>query len=156
VRSWSEKKVFTAHARSLRAAAERIIGLIPEPVPGQPEWRCHELARSVGRRFRLEVVDGKFGGVDHSWLVIPEGRLDRGAAILDVYAVGALPMVRLVAFDSPEATLFEPGPERVDVRWCDLAAIDHVLDPCDHPDGFDGRTSAGEAFCARCGEVWAR
>jgi hypothetical protein len=156
VRSYSERHIFAARALSLRAAAERLIALVPEPIHEDDDWRCHELARAIGTRLRLEVVDGRFGGVEHSWLEVVDGCLDRRSAILDIYAVGSLPQVRVVDPRSPEGALFEPGPERADVRGHDLAALDHVFQGrCDHPDGFAGRTTIGEAFCERCGESWA-
>lgn len=156
MRSWSERKVFATRARALRVAAERLVALVPEPVFGNAEWRCHELARAIGSRLGLEVVDGTFGAVDHSWLEISDGCLDRTTAILDVYAVGSLPQVRLVDRRSPEGLLFEEGRSRAEVRYEDVAALVAVFDPCRHPDGFrleGGRP--GERFCGHCGEPWS-
>lgn len=84
-----------------------------------PRVRCHELARAVGRVLGLPVQDGNYTCVAHSWLLVPDARrprksqLDPGGTpgvigetprqaayfyswILDVYAVGRLPMVQLV------------------------------------------------------------
>lgn len=53
--------------------------------------RCHELARAVGKFFKLDIVDGYYGIVEHSWCLTPNGH------ILDPYCVGGMPQVKLVA-----------------------------------------------------------
>jgi hypothetical protein len=54
--------------------------------------RCHEVARFVGVRLGLAVCDGIYEiAMQHSWCVLPSRH------ILDVYAVGRLPPVQLVA-----------------------------------------------------------
>lgn len=67
-------------------------------LPESGTVRCHEITRAVykaldsyGLQHYWEVVDGVFGHVDHSWLV---GK--KTDTILDVYAVGSLPMVQLI------------------------------------------------------------
>ncbi len=100
--------------------ATDVVSLLPHHEDRQRRLiRCHELARVVERllrpaaddtRVRREwvVIDGKFGPVDHSWLMY-------GSAFLDVYAVGRLPMVQLL-----EPTFgvypFKAGQERDDIR----------------------------------------
>jgi hypothetical protein len=67
--------------------------------------RCHELARAAGRVLDLEVQDGSYGFVDHSWLWTSSLPKDLGEEyarfgfpnILDVYCPGQLPMVRLLS-----------------------------------------------------------
>lgn len=71
----------------LRQATE-IVGLLPD----DDRLRCHEVARIVGQVLRLEVLDGHYGIVDHSWCMTPNRR------IIDPYAVGRLPMVQLVDY----------------------------------------------------------
>ena len=91
----------------------------------EPEIRCHELARAVGRVLHLEVQDGYYGYVDHSWLWISHlevGHSDRMGLpnILDVYSVGQLPVVRLV--DCAHSQLphagfaYRPGVFRSDIN----------------------------------------
>lgn len=109
---------------------ERTTELV-EGLPEDPELRCHELARAVARYFEGDaldpvVVDGKFGIADHSWLII--GRDKRiYAHVLDVYAVGSLPMVQLVDVMSVSirrARQYVPGEVRSDIR---TDVIDRLL-----------------------------
>jgi hypothetical protein len=92
-------------------------------------FRCHEIARAVGQVLKLPVQDGWYGAIEHSWLWIPqEGPSSYGFeydAILDVYAVGRLPMVQLVMSDRSAghyaagglgASLYREGPPRKDIR----------------------------------------
>ena len=81
--------------------------------------RCHELARAVGRMFGLMVIDGKYGAVDHSWLM-------PGPHILDVYAVGRLPQVQLVSIETllPHG-MYRIGPTREDI---DTAFVQEIVD----------------------------
>lgn len=77
------------------------------------ELRCHELARAVERvawkrEYRLEVVDGHCGPVEHSWLRLVDG------VILDVYAPGRLPTVQIV--DPLVGGAYRPGALRSDIR----------------------------------------
>ena len=75
------------------------------------ELRCHELARAVYlvvQDHKLELMDGKCGPVEHSWLVLSDG------AILDPYVPGRLPAVQLI--DPIVASLYRPGDPRDDIR----------------------------------------
>ena len=57
-----------------------------------------------------EVQDGVYGHVEHSWLV------HRGyRALLDTYAVGAFPPVKLVDPYGPEGRLYERRRSRNDI-----------------------------------------
>lgn len=85
------------------------------------ELRCHELARAVALVLDLEIVDGHYGRVEHSWLLTPiEWARDSGRpqAILDVYVPGRLPMVALIDphFALPEAAGYKPGELRQDIK----------------------------------------
>jgi len=74
------------------------------------ELRCHELTRAVHRFLDdtgLEVVDGRLGPVEHSWLeyMVPIDDTARGSypsyqhfrrVILDVYAPGRIPQVQMI------------------------------------------------------------
>jgi hypothetical protein len=101
VRGYAESNLFTAEEVSLYRRAAVLVAIVPDI----PELRCHELARAVGRVLGLEHEDGLYGFVDHTWLwtrpldrTCPMVRNTRIGFpnILDVYAVGSLPMVRLV------------------------------------------------------------
>src|SRR6185369_612291 len=78
------------------------------------EVRCHELARAVARVWRtLDVVDGKYGIVEHSWLVDPRFPYH----VIDTYTPGALPQVQLIDV-SPLGipNRYHPGEDRRDIR----------------------------------------
>ena len=75
------------------------------------ELRCHELARAVRiviDASAIEVVDGKCGPVEHTWLVLSDG------AILDPYVPGRLPAVQLI--DPIVGAAYRPGTPRDDIR----------------------------------------
>lgn len=85
-------------------------------VPGRltAEVRCHELARAVAKlQPGLLVVDGKFGAVDHSWLVL----IEWPRHIIDVYTPGSIPQVQLIhAMSWSLPARYYPGPARDDIR----------------------------------------
>jgi hypothetical protein len=90
---------FLAHELRTFELASRLVAGLPE----SGTLRCHELARAVQRVIMEDstaavaswrVCDGQYGLVDHSWL-----NNDVTHNLLDVYAVGQLPMVRLVMVD---------------------------------------------------------
>lgn len=118
MQSFHESKHLSAAAVDLFHAAQRIVESIPDPSPGEEPWRCHEVARVVGSELGLEVIDGVYGIVDHSWLVIPMGTDDKRDAILDVYAVGALPQVVLVDtyYALPTTKNYRQRETRTDIR----------------------------------------
>lgn len=124
MKGYSDSHIFTGEERSLLRRATRMIEALADA-----DWesvRCHELARAVGRVLGLEVEDGFYGFVDHSWLWTrpkPAHTLTARIGfpnILDVYSVGSLPMVRLVACENPSLPhvgwAYRPGPERTDVK----------------------------------------
>lgn len=128
MRSYSETSGFTDRAQDLLREAQGIVSLIPDPAEGRPCWRCHEVAHAVGDLLGLKVVDGMFGSVEHSWLVIPDGCSKRdGDAILDVYAVGVLPQVLLVSTYAalPHHETYCPAgrPAHLKIRWDDVEEI---------------------------------
>lgn len=107
MRGYSESEVFSEHEVRAHDAARRLVDGWPHARLVHPDgcehWvRCHELARAARRALGallmplagVRVVDGKYGGVDHSWI---EWHSSRGCRrVLDVYAVGQLPQVQLV------------------------------------------------------------
>jgi hypothetical protein len=112
MRGYSALHTFTADEQRILVRARRIVETFPETIThatmGRSAWvRCHEAARAVGRLLNLDVQDGHYGVVDHSWC-----RIERPGTtayrvsytVLDVYAVGQLPPVQLI---SPVAGLHE-------------------------------------------------
>jgi hypothetical protein len=116
---YSISQIFTLTELELsRDVTSAVIGL-----PEDEHLRCHELARSIAIHFadhplKPYVVDGKFGLVDHSWIQFGAGPKERGH-ILDVYAVGASPMVQLIdawSLGLRSARQFVAGVTREDIR----------------------------------------
>ncbi len=89
--------------------------------------RCHEVTHIVNGILGIVdvmeygkhvdkmwvVIDGKFGEVDHSWLV---WRGDEKVIILDTYAVGSLPQVQLVDVQRLLPERYFAGPCRTDIN----------------------------------------
>lgn len=121
MRSYSEKKVFGAWFLIRHTLAEMWVERVKDR---DIEIRCHELARAVGLALAVErsgdpniVVDGVFGAVDHSWLVLDPYGDGASAMILDVYTVGRLPMVQLVDPTVPGAGKhYQPRAKRTDIN----------------------------------------
>jgi hypothetical protein len=99
--------------------------------------RCHELARAVAEFLSLPhacVQDGFYGFVEHSWLWVPgppESPVTKRLGwphILDVYSVGQLPMVRLVAGDNTGLPhvgwSYRPDSPRTDI---DQAVVERLV-----------------------------
>ena len=116
MRGYSATEIFTPDELALLREAEHFVARVDDP---DGEVRCHELARAfhavwpMWRGFALEVVDGTFGIVDHSWI---DGWFGRRKIILDVYSVGRLPIVQLILVDFKFPLPFEAGAPRRDVR----------------------------------------
>lgn len=110
---YSGTVVFSVSAIKLWEYATGLIDCLPE----EKDLRCHELARAMSRMTGLSVVDGKFGPVDHSWLVFGTRE-----AVLDVYVVGGFPPVQLASWADEVPSLlqsarkYKRGPYRDDVR----------------------------------------
>jgi len=124
MKSYSEKEIFSAEEAVILAKATAIVEALPDSGPHGP-LRCHEVARAVGRILGLQVADGFYGFVDHSWLwtrPLDTSHLVGRTGfpnILDPYCVGGLPAVRLVHCGSPSLPhvgwAYRPGPARDDV-----------------------------------------
>lgn len=127
MKNYSAHEVFKKEEIELLQRATVLIEKIPEDFPADWErLRCHEVAMAVGTYLKLQIVDGKYGMVNHSWLLTGFGR-GHTDNILDVYAVGRLPQVQLVdmAHIGPRhETLFVAGKPRTDV---DMVTVDHLL-----------------------------
>lgn len=101
MRGYSAREIFSADLTVLFERATILVDRLTD----HDEVRCHELARAVGEVLELPpkcVQDGYYGFVEHSWLWVPAPpgvTLTKRLGwphILDVYAVGQLPQVRLL------------------------------------------------------------
>lgn len=71
--------------------------------PKDKRFRCHELARAMGRVLELPCEAGYFGNVEHTWLwtrPLLQGASGKPSNILDVYVPGALPQVQLLNYSA--------------------------------------------------------
>jgi hypothetical protein len=101
---YAQREVFTPLTLDLLQHAEMFIARVSSQWGN--ELRCHELARAAFlvlvqiSAYKMRVVDGVVGIVDHSWIEIAANdRYDRNRSrmvILDVYCPGRLPQVQLV------------------------------------------------------------
>ena len=126
--TYAERACFHASHLRLLSRVEASVARISN-VWGN-ELRCHELARAVhfvvyAREHKLwsrdgegglDVVDGKCGPIEHSWLRFSDG------VILDPYTPGRMPAVQIV--DPIVGTVYRPSASRVDIRQ---AIIDRLV-----------------------------
>lgn len=118
MKSYSEASVFRPDELAVLERAARMVARVVEPAGAV--FRCHELARACAQLLQLPVVDGTFGHVEHSWVLVNRyGSYLDHSPILDVYAVGRLPMVQLVDGGalSGNAELFKKGSRRADIDF---------------------------------------
>jgi hypothetical protein len=97
------KSRFSADELRALEIATRLVSKIPDVATFTP--RCHEIARAVAvtlKKYEIEVdvVDGTYGSMEHTWLVTDREN------ILDTYAPGREPQVQLVDMSVPH---FAPG-----------------------------------------------
>lgn len=123
MRPFAERAYFPPE---VRAAFHMLTFVVERLQQRAPEIRCHELARAAAILIADKLPDqlatitwsGTYGAVEHSWLDV-QPRRSRSCEwfILDVYAVGQMPQVRLVdgSVYLPEAKLFQRGARRSDV-----------------------------------------
>lgn len=126
---YSATKVFPEAAQIVRDRAEQIVLAVPEHM----QIRCHELARVVANVLahpRISVIDGKYGPpyprrdldphvdkiahcvgpkVEHSWLTLFSAVPRPTMFVLDVYAVGRLPIVQLVEVGMGLGAMYHPA-----------------------------------------------
>jgi len=130
MRGYAELEIFTGEELAIWRNATKLVEAVCEDE--FPDLRCHELARAVGKVLGLQVQDGFYGFVDHSWLWLRPlgptvGRFGF-PNILDVYSVGALPLVRLV--DAQATSLphvgwaYRPANAREDIQQ---AVVDRLV-----------------------------
>jgi len=125
MKSYFESEVFAASEIRMLQLATQIVADVPSAIRGKGV-RCHELARYVGERLGLEVQDGIFGFVEHSWLWTKplEERLPwRLPNILDVYVPGQVPQVQLVHLATSLPMPYRRGEPRTDIRQDVLAFL---------------------------------
>jgi hypothetical protein len=92
MKTYSEREVFDERDLSAFEHARQIVEVLPDYDQEGEQLRCHEVAALVGKILELPVRHGKYElGSEHSWLELPSRH------ILDVYAVGRIPPVQLVA-----------------------------------------------------------
>jgi hypothetical protein len=145
MRSYSETDVFPRPILELFTMAHFAVSGLPDCDAAHELLRCHEVARIIERRLRrqldkhgyliieekaapplklhIEVVDGHYHHIEHSWLIVG---LHAPTYILDVYAVGRMPQVQLLTPDLGHAALFRPGPWRTDIRRDVVEALTSV------------------------------
>lgn len=114
MRSYSERRIFTARELDCYRRAVQLVDRIDETV-FEGELRCHEVARAVGKILELPHEDGRYIYADHTWLRVT---CTVSNAILDVYAVGAMPPVQLLDAFPPlrRNGLYLRKEERTDIR----------------------------------------
>lgn len=120
---YAQVKCFDKRMLHCYRLAYRITQWLPGWYDGE-RTRCHEVARIVNILLldkalgNTEVVDGKYGGIDHSWInLLPaEGLPPTSQRILDTYAVGQLPQVQLVDCFGRLGAAYEPGEMRTDIK----------------------------------------
>lgn len=127
--SWAEAGILKPSEVALFKRAVRMVEAIEEPEPGT--FRCHEIARAVGHVLGLQVQDGQYGIVEHSWLWLEEygdHMPDDPPKILDPYSVGRLPQVQLLdnLWKLPHMKNYRwktVGESLTDIRKGDIEAI---------------------------------
>lgn len=99
MRGYASTELFTKKDKWILETAQLIVAGLPDPPKGV-EWRCHELARAIAVPLPgVLVVDGTHKRVDHSWIAYRNE--EHSLRILDVYAIGELPQVKLVHASFP-------------------------------------------------------
>lgn len=133
--SYSATNVFP---KPIQLAHERA-GQIVEAIPDVLGLRCHEVSRIVHGVLghpRVDVLDGKYGPsyalklgpqIDHSWLTILSVSPVK-MFILDVYAIGRLPMVQLIDVNMGLGAMYHPvSGERPDIKTTLVADVSRNL-----------------------------
>ena len=117
MKTYAERVCFRELHLRLLSRVEMLVGRVSNAWGN--ELRCHELVRAVHLvmpEHKLEVIDGKCGPVEHSWLRCSDG------VILDPYVPGRLPAIQLV--DPIVAAAYRPDEPRVDIRH---AIVDRLV-----------------------------
>lgn len=111
MKTYSEREVFSPDELRLFERATALVRAMPHLDPLGREVRCHEVARVVASHLKLPHYDGLYElGAQHSWCETPGGH------VLDVYAVGRIPPVQLIAVVTTMPRRFRRGSYREDIR----------------------------------------
>lgn len=141
MRSIAETEYFRKEDQRLLHLVQLAVSLLPTDIDKPRLVRCHELARAVKHQFpEFQVVDGKYGTVEHSWCTLPAEVGGRPRTlILDPYAIGRLPQVQLIDTfpclchtHDPRfpvvSQLYRAGVERTDILEDTLKRMNTFLD----------------------------
>lgn len=127
MKGYAECEIFSKRELKLLQTAQALVRRVPgrvQPRRGvRAQWvRCHELARAIGKILKLEVADGWYGFVEHSWLWTSRSQRIDGQHlgplpnILDLYVPGRLPQVQLVHTSATVGLQYRPGSPRDDIN----------------------------------------
>jgi len=150
MRSICEVEYFGQKALNILERAELAVAILPN----DKTLRCHEVARAVGGSLGLDVVDGKFGAVDHSWCAfVSTVGSNPHRFILDVYAVGRLPQVQLIDASSAAmmglCALFRPGQTRDDINVALVQSLQARIHSSPHMQDFISVKDQARALLVR-------
>ena len=123
MRSYAERELFEPGEIADWQTATKLVTLVPYAIDGEPV-RCHELARAVACHLGLYVCDGKYGMVEHSWIVTRTMKLSN---ILDVYVPGSMPQVQLISSCRLLPTAYNPRHARGDIRVGVMRFLEGIL-----------------------------
>jgi len=129
IESYSETNIFSDGEIQKYMLAAMLVGGLDHNFN---DMRCHELARAVGKFINLPHQDGRFEGVEHTWLWTREikpkelsfmyksgGSGLNPPHVIDVYVPGCLPMIQMVdlgAWQLPYKRAYRVGKPRDDIR----------------------------------------
>ena len=105
MRGFSDTKMLNSNELELMGKAARYISIIPSSIG----FRCREVSRAIGYLLNLQVQDGHYGLVEHSWLWLqPWTWGTHPPSILDPYVIEYVPKVRIVEFNPSIRDLYNP------------------------------------------------
>lgn len=117
MKGYAATEVFSKVERQLLIEAKKIVARLPLKDSGGRYVRCHEVARLVGTILGLQVTDGHYGMVEHSWLWTSKFEpLSLRPNVLDAYVVGRMPLVQLVHTSAHLPFEYRRGDKRRDIR----------------------------------------
>lgn len=122
------REIFGDEERKLFKKAERLVELFPEEDLQGHLLRCHEVARVVGACLDIQVMDGRYEyGAEHSWCVIEKVKY-RGFTILDPYAIGQMPIVKMLCVIPTIPNRYFPENFRDDIRFGVIAYLADIAE----------------------------
>lgn len=135
MKGYAAHEVFSKRQLRLLRRATELVSRVPTLIlragadPLYDYVRCHELARAVGHLLKLEVVDGWYGFVEHTWLWTSPPERVHGQMlgplpdVLDVYMPGHLPQVQLIHQYGSLLLPYRPGIPRDDIREAEVETL---------------------------------